>query len=73
MGKIRAEWFAGRLAELREASGLTQLQLADKAGVHVRTITHLEAGTRKPTWETALAIADVLKVSPLAFCEPPKK
>jgi len=43
-----AKWNWNRLAELvlarRRELGLSQMALADKAGVHVTTIRHLEAG-----------------------------
>jgi len=55
--------FAGRLKELREKAGITQQQLAEKAGVHKLTVAKLEQGIREPTWETALALADSLGVS----------
>jgi transcriptional regulator with XRE-family HTH domain len=55
--------FAGRLKELREKAGITQQELAEKAGVHKLTVAKLEQGIREPTWETALALADSLGVS----------
>jgi transcriptional regulator with XRE-family HTH domain len=66
-----AEWFAGRLRELREQAGLTQQQLAEKAGMAWRTITHLEGGDRKPTWETVLTLAGVLGVDCGEFAKEP--
>lgn len=40
--------FAENLKEKRAQSGLTQAELAMKAGVTVRTIQNYELGTRKP-------------------------
>ncbi len=68
---MKAEWFAGRLRELREAAGLTQQQLALRASMAWRTITHLEGGDRKPSWETVLALCQALGVSPEAFLQEP--
>lgn len=50
-----------RLKEAREAAGLTQLELAAKAGVSPGTIGNLEAGTRKNPREL-LAIAKAVGV-----------
>jgi transcriptional regulator with XRE-family HTH domain len=68
---MNPEWFAGRLRELREAAGLTQQQLADKAGMKLGGIRDLEQGRRSPTWETVLAIAAGLGVGCEAFTVPP--
>jgi transcriptional regulator with XRE-family HTH domain len=68
---MKAEWFAGRLRELREAAGLTQQQLAERAGMAWRTITHLEGGDRKPSWETVLALCQALSVEVGEFAKEP--
>jgi transcriptional regulator with XRE-family HTH domain len=68
---MKAEWFAGRLRELREAAGLTQQQLAERAGMAWRTITHLEGSDRKPTWETVLALCQALGVEVGEFAKEP--
>jgi transcriptional regulator with XRE-family HTH domain len=68
---VKAEWFAGRLRELREAAGLTQQQLAERAGMAWRTVTHLEGGDRKPTWETVLALCQALAVDCGEFAKEP--
>jgi transcriptional regulator with XRE-family HTH domain len=68
---MKAEWFAGRLRELRESAGLTQEQLAERAGMAWRTITHLEGGDRKPTWETVLALCVALGVDCREFAKEP--
>jgi transcriptional regulator with XRE-family HTH domain len=60
---METERFPGRLAELRTAAGLTQQQLADKAGLHRVQIARLETGRQGPSWETVLAICTVLGVS----------
>jgi transcriptional regulator with XRE-family HTH domain len=68
---MAAEWFAPRLKELREASGMTQQALADKAGLKLGGIRDLEQGRNKPTWETVLAIAAALGVECGAFDQAP--
>jgi transcriptional regulator with XRE-family HTH domain len=67
----KAEWFAGRLRELREAANLTQQQLAERSGMTVRTITQLECGGSRPSWETVLALAEVLQVELEEFAREP--
>ncbi len=59
--------FAYRLKELREASGLTQKQLAERAGVALRTVSSLEQALYEPVWSTALALAQALGVELQAF------
>jgi transcriptional regulator with XRE-family HTH domain len=68
---MSAEWFARRLRELREQAGLTQQQLAQRAGMAWRTITHLEGGDRKPTWETVLTLCGALGVGCGEFAKEP--
>jgi transcriptional regulator with XRE-family HTH domain len=59
--------FAGRLRVLREAAGLTQQQLAEKAGFYKFTIAKFEQGIQEPTWPTVLALAAALGVDCRAF------
>ena len=66
-----AEWFAGRLRELREGAGLTQAELAGKAGLTREGVAQLETGRRKPAWETVLALCEALACSCEAFTQPP--
>lgn len=50
---------------LREARGLTQVELAEQAGLKQPAISALERGaTKKPEAETILRIAAVLRASP---------
>lgn len=51
------------LKERREQLGLTQAQLAHKAGVVERTVRLAEQGKRSPNLRTARAIAEALGVS----------
>jgi DNA-binding XRE family transcriptional regulator len=68
---VKPEWFAGRLRELREGAALTQMELAQKAGLTREGVAQLETGRRKPAWETVLALCAALECSCEAFIQPP--
>src|SRR5438046_1273530 len=68
---MQAEWFAGRLRELREAAGLTQPQLAARAGLSVRQVSRFETGVQDATWPTILALCQALDVDCKSFMTPP--
>jgi transcriptional regulator with XRE-family HTH domain len=68
---MSADYFAGRLKELRERAGLTQQQLAERAGMNRFGIAKLEQGVTKPWWESVLALANALGVTPNDFTCPP--
>jgi transcriptional regulator with XRE-family HTH domain len=53
------------LKELRTKAGLTQAQVADRAGLTVVSVCRYEKEQRYPDVLTALRIADVLKVKDL--------
>jgi len=53
----RTEAIAGRFRKLREESGLTQAQVAERAGVHAQTISEVERGARRPSNAWLLAVA----------------
>lgn len=56
--------FKERLKEKRMEAGLTQVQLAEKAGVTARTIQNYELGNRKPSnMEVIQKIADALNAT----------
>src|SRR5215510_4770612 len=67
-----AEWFAGRLRELREQAGLTQKDLADRAGVSKATVADLEQGRYAPSWPTVVSLAEALGVVCTAFLQQPQ-
>lgn len=52
---------ASRVKELRTGAGLTQEQLAEKAGVTRVTINCLERGVYSPSLELALTLARFFK------------
>lgn len=59
----RKATFAQSLKRLRQRAGLTQQQLADRAGLHQVKIAELESGrTRDPRWRTVVRLADALGV-----------
>ena len=50
-----------RIREIREEQGMTQLQLAERSGLSVGYICHLENGSRNnPSLKTMSSIAKVL-------------
>ena len=51
-----------RLKEIREASGKTQLQIAEETGITVRVYQKYEHGEQRPNVWTAIRIADALGV-----------
>ncbi len=51
-----------RLKSAREKAGLTQEQLAEKAGVARQTILFLEKGQYNPSLRLAFRISHILKV-----------
>ena len=56
--------FKERLKEKRIEAGLTQVELAKKAGVTARTIQNYELGTRKPTkFEVVEKLAEALNTT----------
>ncbi|MCI0456762.1 MAG: helix-turn-helix domain-containing protein [Gemmataceae bacterium] len=69
--------FGSALKRLREAAGLSQMDLASRAGLNLFTVSKIEQGTRDPSWATACALAKALGVSLDAFVkedeQPPKK
>jgi transcriptional regulator with XRE-family HTH domain len=71
LGWVMDDDFAARLKELRENAGLTQGQLAEKAGLSKGGIANLEQGIREPSWGTVQALAAALGVDCLAFTSPP--
>lgn len=51
-----------RYAELREAAGLTDYSVAQKAGIAASTLSDWKAGRYKPKVEKLMRIAKVLEV-----------
>ena len=62
-----------RLRELREAAGLSQLQLAAASGLTHEAITRLEAGKNAPYAATVRTLARALAVEPARFVSAEKR
>jgi transcriptional regulator with XRE-family HTH domain len=58
-----AETFGQVLKRLREAAGLSQMDLAVASKLNLFTVAKLEQGQREPTWATVQALAKALGVS----------
>jgi transcriptional regulator with XRE-family HTH domain len=69
MAKRKMTRFAGRLRQLREAAGLTQGELAERAGMHRFGVAKLEQGLREPSWATVQVLASALGLDCLAFAD----
>lgn len=57
------EIFSKRLKQARELRGLSQAQLAAKAGLPPASISHFESGPRKPSFDNLKSIASALDVT----------
>jgi transcriptional regulator with XRE-family HTH domain len=56
------------LEKLRKKAGLSQMELAAQSKVSQKTISAIEVGRHKqPTYETAMKLANALKVKPETF------
>lgn len=64
-----ADRFATNLRRLRKAAGLTQEELAERAGVHRTEIGLLEHGKRRPGLEMLVKLAGSLGVPPEELTE----
>ena len=52
----------GVIRDTRLRRGYTQSQVAEKAGVEVRTIMHIENGKTNPTWEIVFPLIRALEI-----------
>ena len=55
--------FTERLRKARENRGLTQSDLAQRAGLEPSAVSHFEAGRRQPSFHNLRKLADALSVS----------
>ena len=60
--------FAERLIAERKKKKLTQSELAEKAKISAQTVSYYEKGTKRPTLENAIAIANALDISIEYLC-----
>ncbi len=49
-----------KIGELRQRSGMSKTQLADRLGVDLSTVCKWESGVNKPMADTLLKLADLL-------------
>jgi len=64
MSKLKAsELFPARLKAARELRQMSQTDLAEKAGLPPTSISHFEAGSRKPSFDNLRRLADKLDVT----------
>jgi transcriptional regulator with XRE-family HTH domain len=60
--------FGARLRSIREAKGLTQEQVAERAGMAYQAVARIERGDAdNPTWKTVQKLAEALGVEPNDF------
>ena len=57
------ESFGEHLRKEREAKGLSQIELAEKAGLQPSAISHFELGRRSPSFDNLRRLADALNVT----------
>ncbi len=55
--------FPERLKSVREQRGMSQLDLAQKAGLQPTAISHFETGSRSPSFDNLRKLADALSVN----------
>ena len=61
--------FASVLREQRKLKGLTQAELAERAGITMRYVSLMETGHRQPTISTLYALARAMDMSLAAFID----
>lgn len=64
------EPLAATLKTLRESFGLTQLELATKAGMRSAAISHFETGLRTPSIPNIIRLCRALNVNPNRLLAP---
>ena len=72
MSDAIAQHLGTNVRKLREARGLTQQQMAKRAGVPRPTWANLESGQANPTLAVLARVADALQVRLEELIEPPK-
>ena len=60
-----------RIKTIRTASGLRQIDLAERASLSTVALSHIERGISQPRASTIKALADALGCSPGALLETP--
>lgn len=55
--------FPERLRHARDKKGLSQSELAEKAGLQPSAVSHFETGRRSPSFDNLKALSEALQVS----------
>ena len=55
--------FAQRLRTMREFRGISQSELAARAGLQASAVSHFETATRKPSFDNLKRLADALRIT----------
>ena len=61
--EMDSELFCARLKEIRTQRKMTQQDISDKTGIPATSISHIEAGSRKPSLENFYKLIVVLNIS----------
>lgn len=61
--EMDSELFCVRLKEIRTQRKMTQQDISEKTGIPATSISHIEAGSRKPSLENFYKLVVVLNVS----------
>ena len=61
--EMNSELFCKRLKEIRTQRKMTQQDISEKTGIPSTSISHIEAGSRKPSLENFYKLIVVLNVS----------
>jgi len=61
--------FKDLLRELRKQAGITQAELAERAGIPLPSLRGHEQGQRIPSWASVVKLAHALQVSTDAFAD----
>lgn len=64
--------FGLRLKELRDAKGMTQEDLAEKAGLFRTYLSRIETGTANPTLTVIHQLASAVSETPASLLRPPE-
>jgi putative ABC transport system ATP-binding protein len=67
------DWLGARIKSLREAKGLTQVQLGERVGVDGMTISRWERGDFLPLSSRIVPLAKALQVDLETLLDEPKK
>ena len=55
--------FGDKVRALREATGMTQRDLAERMATTIRSVSRLETGMQEPTWPVVQTLCDIFSVS----------